>query len=196
MPFRILLLLSVFCFSLALFAQQPASQDAKLAALQHPLQPVVEKQFGPDFTIDTKFQPMYADVDADGTEDLIVVAFSKHPLGGSGRYNYKVSDPYDSYFGVGDPKITTGFATFGDGTGHCILIIHNWKAADAKAKWVIVNVPFTTVALGQATVHKKTVAAIAAKEIGGLNSMVFFDGKKYRWEPSAFEDDNDEPGAR
>jgi hypothetical protein len=196
MPFRIVLSMSVLCCALLASAQQPVSQNAKAGDQERPLQPLVEKQFGPDFSLDSKFQPMYGDVDGDRAEDLILIAFSKHPLGGSGGFNYKVSDPYDSYFGVGDPKITTRFASFGDGTGHCILVIHNWRAETPKAKWVIVNVPFSSVALGQATVHKKTFAAITAKEIGGLSSLVFFDGKKYRWEPNEFEDEKDSPEAR
>ncbi|HET7892621.1 MAG TPA: hypothetical protein VFL34_13915, partial [Candidatus Sulfotelmatobacter sp.] len=109
--------------------------------------------------------------------------------GGSGGFKYTVIDPYDTYFGVGDPKITTHLAGFSDGTSHCILIIHDWKGETAKSKWVIVNVPFNRVVPGQVTLKKKTVPAIATIEVGGLSSLVFFDGKKYRWEPNEFDDD-------
>jgi len=193
MQFRIVLLLAALCLPLSAVAQQPLSQNAKRAvtgtAPVSPLQALVTKQFGPDFTLDTRFEPMQGDFDGDGTIDIALIATSKHPMGGSGAFDYKVSDPYDSYFGLGDPHITTQFSTFGDGSGHCILIIHDWKAATPRAKWVIVNVPFDKVALGQVTWKKKTVAAVAAAEADGLSSMVFYDGHKYRWEPNDFDDD-------
>jgi len=196
MQFRIVLLLVGLWLSVSGVAQQTVSPNAKEIAPNRPLQPWVEKQFGPDFKIDTRFEPMRGDFDGDGAEDLVIVATSKHPMGGSGGFNYRVTDPYDSYFGLGDPKITTQFATFGDGTGHCILIVHDWKAESPKSKWVIVNVPFSKIALGQATVKKHTVAAVSAVESGGMSSLVFFDGKKYRWVPNDFQDDTDPIQAR
>jgi hypothetical protein len=189
MRFRTSLLLAVLFCSLALTARQWPSEKAKPAPPARPLQPIIERQFGSNFKIDTRFEPIYGDFDGDGNEDIALVAISKNPLGGSGGFNYKVSDPYDTYFGVGDPKITTAYATFSDGSGHCILIIHSWKAETPKAKWVIVNVPFDKVAPGQVTVKKRTVDAVATVETNGMSSMVFFDGRKYRWEPNDFADD-------
>ncbi len=189
MQFRIVLLLAALCLSLSVVAQQPVSQNAKPTATPSPYDQLVEKQFGADFTVDAHFNALRGDLDGDGTEDIAIIAKTKHPMGGMGGFNYKVSDPYDTYFGVGDPKITTTMGNFGDGSGHCILIIHDWKAATPKAKWVIVNVPFKDVALGQVTVKKKTVAAVTAIEQGGMNSFVFFDGHKYRWEPSSYEEE-------
>ena len=189
MQFRIVLLLAVFCLPLSAVAQKPVSQNAKPASPPSPLQQLVAKQFGPDFTVDARFEPLNGDMDGDGTEDVAIIATSKHPMGGMGAFNYKVSDPYDTYFGVGDPKITTTMGNFGDGSGHCILIMHDWKAATPKAKWVIVNVPFEKVSTGQVTWKKKTVAAVTAIEADGMNSFVFYDGHKYRWEPSDFQID-------
>jgi len=189
MQFRIVLLLAVLCLPLSLVAQQPASQKEKAPAPPSPMQALLTKQFGQEFKVDPRFEPLLGDFDGDGSEDLALIAVSKHPLGNSGAFNYKVSDPYDTYFGVGDPKITTAFSTFGDGTGHCIVIMHNWKAATPKAKWVIVNVPFEKIAPGTVTWKKKTIAAVATVEADGMSSLVFFDGKKYRWEPNDFADD-------
>lgn len=189
MQFRIVLLLAALCLPISGVAQQPVLHTPKQAAPASPLQQLITKQFGPDFTVDKHFEPLLGDFDGDGAEDAVIIAVSKHPLGGSGAFNYKVSDPYDTYFGIGDPRITTSEVTFGDGSGHCILIIHDWKAATPKAKWVIVNVPFDKIALGQVTWKKKTVAAVATVEMDGLGSMVFFDGRKYRWEPNDFADE-------
>jgi hypothetical protein len=204
MQFRIVLLLAALClFVMPSTAQELTTREAEAAKdatnpktgkPQSPLETVVEKQFGPDFRVDSKFPPMIADFDADGREDIAIIGFSKHPLGGSAGFKYTVVDPYDSYFGIGDPKITTNLAGFSDGSKHCILIIHDWKGEAPKSKWVIVNVPFTKVAPGLVTLKKKSVPAVATVELDGLSSLVFFDGKKYRWEPNEFDDGSDDMG--
>ncbi|HVZ17770.1 MAG TPA: hypothetical protein VG897_11670 [Terriglobales bacterium] len=197
MPSRIVLLLTALCLCLPVVAQELTTReaqqakeatDAQTGKTKSPLDVLVEKQFGPDFSVDLRFQPMVADFDADGHEDLGLIGFSKNPLGGSAKFKYTVLDPYDSYFGIGDPKITTHFGGFGDGTSHCILFIHDWKGEAPKSKWVIVNVPFEKIAAGQVTTRKKTVPAVATIEMGGLSSLVYFDGKKYKWEPNEFDD--------
>jgi len=198
MPFRIVLLLAALCLSLPSVTQELTTHEAqrakdatnpKTGKPQSPLEVLVQKQFGPDFRIDSRFEPMYADFDADGKEDVALIGFSKHPLGGSAAFKYTVLDPYDSYFGIGDPQITTHYAGFSDGSSHCILFIHDWKGEAPKSKWVIVNVPFDKVAPGQVTTRKKTVPAVATVETGGLSSLVYFDGKKYKWEPNEFDDE-------
>jgi hypothetical protein len=199
MRFCSVLLLVALCLNLPSFAQELTTRDAnstkdstnqKTGKAQSPLQAVVEKQFGSDFSMDEHFQPMYADFDGDGKEDLAVVGFSKHPLGGSAGFKYTVIDPYDSYFGIGDPAITTRYGGFGDGSSHCILFIHDWKGEAPKSKWVIVNVPFDKVSPGLVTVKKKSLPAVATVETGGLASLVYFDGKKYKWEPNEFADES------
>ncbi len=197
MPVRIVLLLCALSLCLPAAAQTLTTREAEAAKdatnprtgkPRSPLDALVEKQFGPDFRSDPKFQPIYGDFDGDQKEDVAIIGFSKHPLGGSGKYSYTVVDPYDSYFGIGDPKITTHYGGFSDGSTHCILFIHDWKGEKAKGKWVVVNVPFAKVAPGQVTLHKKTFDAVAALETGSLSSLVFFDGKKYKWEPNEFAD--------
>lgn len=206
MQFRIVLLLAALCLLvMPSTAQELTTREAEAAKEttnsktgkpQSPLETLVEKQFGADFRVDMKFTPIYADFDGDGREDVAIIGFSKHPLGGSAEFKYTVVDPYDTYFGVGDPKITTNLAGFSDGSKHCILIIHDWKGETPKSKWVIVNVPFSKIAPGVVTVKKKTVAAVAAVEANSLSSMVFFDGKKYRWEPNEFDDGADDLGTQ
>jgi hypothetical protein len=174
--------------SAAVFAQQSAPDKAP-AASSDPYQQTIEAQFGADFKRDSKFAPMIADFDSDGAQDLVLVGIGKNPLGAQNLKNYKVVDPYDSYFGFGDPRVTTKFADFGDGTSHCVLVIHDYQAATPKAKFVIVNLPFERLSQSVTPFKKKTVTAISATEEGGLNAMVFWDGKKYRWEPTDFSTD-------
>lgn len=171
-----------------LFAQQVAADKASAVASDS-FQQTIDAQFGSDFKLDSKFAPMIADFDGDGVPDLVLVSTAKNPLGNQNAKNYKVVDPYDSYFGFGDPRVTTKFADFGDGTSHCVLVIHDYRAATPKAKFVIVNLPFERLAQSTTPFKKRTVTSISATEEGGLNAMVFWDGKKYRWEPTDFSTD-------
>ncbi len=168
------------------FAQQVAADKAP-AAFDY--QQTIDAQFGSDFKLDPKFAPIIADFDSDGAQDLVLVSIGKNPLAAQNLKNYKVIDPYDSYFGFGDPRVTTKFADFGDGSSHCLLVIHSYQAETPKAKFVIVNLPFEKLSQTIAPFKKRTVPAISATEEGGLNANVFWDGKKYRWEPTDFSTD-------
>ncbi len=187
MPFRIVLLLAIVCFAISGIAQQPAPTNGSVAV--SPLQAMVDTNFGDGFAIDPKFKPLMADFDLDGAEDLAVVAFGKTPMANALDHDFRVIDPYDSYFGFGDARLTTKFSDFGDGTSHCVLMIHDWHGAKPKAKFVIVNLPFEQLSLTKTAVKKKSVAALSAVELGGLSSVVYWDGKKYKWEATELEAD-------
>lgn len=187
MPSRIVLLLTLLGAAHFVSAQQPVPE--KDTSPTKSAQEMITNEFGGGFKLDPKFAPIMTDLDADGAQDLVLVSFGKNPLGATIEKEYKVLDPYDAYFGFGDPKVTTKFSNFGDGTSHCVLIIHNYQAAKPKAKFVIVNLPFEKLALGSTPYKKKTVTGISATEEGGLNAIVFWDGKKYRWEPTDFSSD-------
>jgi hypothetical protein len=184
MSFRTVYLALIACFAISLSAQQPTA--ANQTPPVNPLQATISDAFGEGFTVDQKFAPLTGDFDADGTEDLAVVAFAKHAMANSNQKNYKVSDPYDAYFGFGDPKVTTAFSDFGDGSSHCVVIIHDWHSNVPKGKFVIVNLPFEELATANVPYKKKTLVGLAATEYGGLSATVFWDGKKYKWEPSEF----------
>lgn len=188
---RILLLAVALCLAVSLTAQEPekpaepaTSSSAKPST--NPIQRMLQDQFGDGFKLDSAFKPMVADFDGDGVEDLALVAVAKKPMANSQEKNFKVVDPYDSYFGFGDPKITTGFSDFGDGTSRCVVVMHDWRSGAPKMKFVIVNLPFEKLELGKMALKKKTVAAISTIEFGGLNATVYWDGKKYKWEPNEF----------
>jgi hypothetical protein len=187
MPFRILLLLAPIIVSVFAFAQQPVLASAAEPA--NPLQATITSSFGDGFLLDAKFAPLTADFDSDGTEDIVLVAFGKDPMANSNERNFRVADPYDAYFGFGDPKVTSKFSNFGDGSFHCVLIIHDWHSAAPKGKFVIVNLPFEHLELSKMPLKKKTLPALSATELGGLSSLVFWDGKKYKWEPTEFSTD-------
>ena len=52
---------------------------------------------------------------------------------------------------------------------------------------MIINLPFDNLALTQTSLKKKTRTAIATEEGGLGGSVVFWDGKRYRYEPGAEE---------
>ncbi len=162
---------------------------AAAAAQQAPAPPLDAQQicaheFGEQFKLDPKFAPLTVDLDGDGQEDLVLVATSKNPLSGELDYHYRAIDPYDGYFGWGNAHDTVQFSATNVGATRYVLVVHNWRAP--KEKFVIVNLPFDSLSLGRIPIKKKktTVNTIHAVEIGGLGSDVYWDGKKYKWEPS------------
>jgi len=168
---------------------------------------VVKKQFGPSFSIamtpgkimmthiqqenDTPWTPfMTGDLDGDGVEDAIVIVRSKDALGGEAMYDYKVLDPKNSYFGWGNPKVTSTFAAEDPIHNTMVLLIHGsgkegWRAEKPKGKFVLINLQFDRITLSGATFKRKAVAAVRVEESDGIASLVFWDGKKYKYLPGA-----------
>jgi len=160
--------------SAAVAEQAPPALDA---------QQICTKEFGDSFKLDPKFEPLITDLDGDGAEDMILVATSKNPLGGEVDYHYLAIDPYDQYFGYGNPKVTVQFTATNMTGVRYVLVMHNWRAP--KAKFVIINLPFEKLATSRMSINKKkAVNTIHAVEAGGLASDVYWNGKKYKWEPT------------
>jgi ABC-type transport system substrate-binding protein len=144
----------------------------------------IAKQFGPEFKPALEYPPLFGDLDGDGQEDAVVVATGS-ALGGQQEFDYKVVDPYNAYFGWGDPKVTVTFEQMQPGPKRNILVVHDWKAKEPKAKFVIINLPFEKLSLARAMVKKKTVWAISAEESSTMISLTYWDGKRYRWRASS-----------
>jgi len=151
----------------------------------------IHQQFGSEFTLLPEFQPAVGDLDGDGVEDVIIPAHCKNAMLDQAEHDFTVIDPYDDFFGYGDPRMTTTFSQ-GDPErkGMVVLIIEGtgkdtWHAAKPKAKFVIVNLPYRAIAVRKFKMRKKTVEAIYVEEQGemGENSAVFFDGRKFRYVP-------------
>jgi hypothetical protein len=180
--------LFVFCATWMAIAWQAAPASAAPAIDEA----FVQKQFGPEFTPLPSLAAATGDLDGDGIEDIVIPARAKSALIGEAEYNYKTVDPYTSFFGLGDPKITSGFATQDPQyRGFVLLVIHGagleaWHSATPKAKFVIINLPFKQISLRPLQVKKKkVVTAIYAEETGGdeMNSATYFDGKQYKYRP-------------
>jgi len=142
--------------------------------------------------MEPNFAPMVADLNNDGVEDIVIVARCKNALIDQGENNYKVVDPMDSFYGYGNPAITTSFAPDDPKLrGVALLVIHGagtdaWRSAAPQAKFVIINLPVKTLTTKRMKVKRKKVAnAIYVEEAGAdqMTSAIFWDGKKYRYEP-------------
>src|SRR2546421_829786 len=151
----------------------------------------IQKQFGATCSLMAGPPTFTADLDGDGTEDAVIVAKCTNPLIDETENNFKVLDPYNSFFGYGDTKATSQFASEDPlARSRVLLIIHGagpeaWRSATPKAKFVIINLPFKQIAVRKLIVKKRAVMAIYAEETSAdqMTSAIFWDGKKYRYQP-------------
>lgn len=174
-----------YCFLILLFClagvgQQPPPQEA---APPTDAQQLITKEFGKSFTVAAGFTPLFGDVDNDGQEDAVVVVTSPTPLVDEVEFKYRAIDPYSSYWGWGNPRETVQFSATSVGPILYIAVIHNWRAP--KAKFLIINLPFQKLMLSRVARKKKAISSIHAVETAGLESDVFWDGKKYKWMPAS-----------
>ncbi len=182
---RVLVFLAV---CLAAAQSPPPPNPPQTAAVD--LAAVVKQQFGASFVPQAKFPTplITADFDGDGVEDAAIVATSSEPFPDSFAFKYKVVDPYNAYFGLGNPNITAAFGTVDPSRNHDLLIIfgsgpEGWRAAVPKAKFVMINLPFDDIAVGRMLIKKDKppIFVIKARETQLMDSAVWWDAKKQRW---------------
>ncbi len=151
----------------------------------------VHKEFGDNCSLLSGPPQFVADLDGDGVDDLIIAGRCKNPMADRAEYGFAVADPYDSFLGFGDVKVTSTFASDEPARkGVCLLIVHGvgpegWRSDKAKPKFVLINLPFKTLAVKKLALKKKTVLGIYMEEQGEgeqTASVVFWDGKKYRYQ--------------
>jgi hypothetical protein len=186
--FRLILLFALI-LGLSLAASSQPTANVPQAAVDDAF---VQKAFGTTCAMVAGPPTFTADLDGDHVEDVVIAARCSNPLMDQAEHGYKVVDPYNSFYGFGDPKITTQFASEDPhGRGLSLLIIHGagpeaWRSPAPKAKYLVINLPFKQLSLKKLTVRKKTIMAVYAQEGGegeGTVSVVFWDGKKYRYRP-------------
>jgi hypothetical protein len=150
----------------------------------------IHKQFGENCSLIAGPQQFVADLDGDGVEDLVVAAKCKNPMADKDEYSFLVSDPYDSFLGYSDVKVTSTFASDEpERRGLSLLIVHgaekdDWRAETPKAKFLLINLPFKTLTVKRLTMKKKTGLGIYMEEHGEgeeTSSVLFWDGKKYKY---------------
>jgi hypothetical protein len=180
---KLWLCILVFVFAVSASAQQPVSA---------PDDNFVRAQFGDSCSIASRWKPIISDLNGDGVEDIVILARCKNPLIDQGEKNYRVIDPYDSFYGYGNPTVTTGFAPDDPKLrGIVLLVIHGagseaWRSPTPQAKFVIINLAVKTMTVKKMRVkRKKSTTAIYVEEAGAdqMTSAIFWDGRKYRYEP-------------
>lgn len=155
------------------------------------LKSFVKAQFGERFTV----EPMpgsatvlvTGDLDGDGAEDAVIVAKCKDPLAGQAEFSYRVIDPLDGYYGWGDVNDTIRFASADPDRARVLLVVHSWRSATPKAKFAIINVEFSKLLIENITLKKKQRTVITAVDQGALSSYLFWDGKRWKYEPGALQ---------
>ncbi len=185
--------LTAFCLLVTVaFAQDQQRQGAPaLPARSQVMTPAeaqtyVTTQFGGAFKLLPGFPPLAGDLDGDTSEDLVLVATAKDPLLDETQYHYKTIDPYNSFFGFGDPQVTMRFVSQ-EGEPRFVLIVHGWKEATPKAKFVVINLPFEKLELARVRVKKKTLPALGVVDRTGQNSDIYWTGRQWKWADSSLK---------
>jgi hypothetical protein len=151
----------------------------------------IHQQFGENCSLIAGPPQFVADLDDDGVDDLVVAAKCKNPMADKDEYSFVVADPYDSFLGFSDVKVTSTFASDEpERRGLSLLIIHGadkdaWRAEKSKAKFLLINLPFKTLTVKRLALKKKTILGIYMEEHGegeDTSSVVFWDGKKYKYQ--------------
>lgn len=191
-------MLAALCFTSAVAQHGSSAKSANpTAAPSAGNEPInvdegfIHKQFGEEFSLTPVSTPFVRDIDGDGIDDFVIVARSKKPMLDAAEHSYRVIDPYYDFFGYGDPKLTASFGSEDLSEKNLvILVIHGsgtdaWRAETPKAKFVIINLPFKKVVVRRLQLRKKQVNAIFAEEANSSagDSVVFWDGSKYRYQP-------------
>ncbi|HEY1678797.1 MAG TPA: hypothetical protein VGG04_13870 [Candidatus Sulfotelmatobacter sp.] len=196
MPSSRLLSLSAFAFLFlaAAFAEKKPPPPPPAHARQ-PSPPVtdeyIHKQFGDNCSLLAGPQQFVGDMDGDGVDDLVVAAKCRNPMADKDEYSFVVADPFDTSLGYGDVKVTSAFASDSpDRRGVCLLIVHGdgpqaWRAEKPKAKFLLINLPFKTLTVKRLARKKETILGVFMEETGegeNTSSVLFWDGKKYRYQ--------------
>lgn len=152
---------------------------------------LIHKQFGDNCSLLPGPPQFSADLDDDGVVDLVVAARCKSPMADKDEYSFVVADPYNSFLGYSNVKVTSTFASDEpDRRGLSLLIIHGtekdgWRAEKPGAKFLLINLPFKTLTVKRLALKKKTILGIYMEERGegeNSSSVVFWDGKKYKYQ--------------
>jgi hypothetical protein len=194
-PIRTLLvLLAILAASATLSAEKkqppPPPEHAK-SPVPAVTNEYIRKEFGDDCSLLGGPPQFVGDLDGDGVDDLVVAARCKNPIADQAEYGFRVADPYDSFLGFGDVKVTSTFASDApERKGVCLLIVHGvgpeaWRSDKPKPKFLLINLPFKTLAVKRLALKKRTVLGIYMEERGegeSTSSVLYWDGKKYRYQ--------------
>jgi len=171
--------------------QQPPPPEPARTPVPAVTDEYVHREFGDGCSVLGGPAQFVGDLDGDGVDDLVIAARCKNPMADQTEYGFRVVDPYDSFLGFGDVRITSTFASDEPARkGVCLLIVHGvgpeaWHSTRPKPKYVLINLPFKALAVKRLALRKRTVLGIFMEEQGEgeqTTSVVFWDGRKYRYQ--------------
>ena len=151
----------------------------------------VHKEFGDNCSLLAGPPQFVGDLDGDGVDDLVVAARCKNPMADQAEYGFRVADPYNSFLGFGNVKVTSTFASDApERKGVSLLIVHGvgaeaWRSAKQKPKFLLINLPFQTLTVKRLELKKRIVLGVYMEEQGegeATSSVIFWDGKKYHYQ--------------
>ena len=179
------------CIGLMSFCLTIFGQTTSPASSAKEVQTIVSAQFGQQFILAPSFPILTGDFNGDGVEDIAVVVTS-HGVLRTDSSRFRVIDPSSEYFGVGDPKITSQFVSQYPGEARYLLIIHGigkeaWRVKEPKERFVVINISFDRISVGHTERKKKVMDDIDLEETGVLNSFLYWNGRRYMWQPGATE---------
>lgn len=183
-----------------------APREQQEVKLPEDLNAIVLREFGKDCAVATERSQLKVkyrtpqggvpwtpflttDLNHDGVEDAVIVSRCKNAMARAEEFQYFVQDPYLSHHGYGDPKITQEFSSGDPEAGFVVLIVHGagaeaWRNPGAKTKFALINLPFKNLSLTKVALAKKKkglMAALHLEEGEEISSVVYWDGKKYKW---------------
>jgi hypothetical protein len=151
----------------------------------------VHKEFGDNCSLMPGPPQFVGDLNSDGVDDLVVVARCKNPMADQAEYGFVVADPYNSFLGFGNVKVTSTFASDApERKGISVLIVQGvgpeaWRSSKPKPKFLLINLPFKTLTVKRLALKKRTVLGVYMEEQGEgeqTSSVIFWDGKKYHYQ--------------
>ena len=193
--FRVLLVILAVVVGIATLHAEKKPAPPPPAHAKSPVPAVtdeyVHKEFGDNCSLLPGPPQFTGDLDGDGVDDLVVAARCKNPMADQGEYGFLVTDPYNSFLGFGDIKLTSTFASDEpERKGLSLLIVHGvgpeaWRSDKKKTKFLLINVPFKTLTVKRLVLKKKTILGVYMEEKAEgaeTSSVIFWDGKKYRYQ--------------
>ena len=169
--------------------QQPPPAHAK-APVPSVTDEYVHQEFGDNCALLPGPPQFVGDLDGDGVDDLVVAGRCKNPMADRAEYGFIVADPYDTFLGFGDVKVTSTFASDApERKGVCLLIVHGvgaeaWRSDKQKPKFLLINLPFKTLTVKRLALKKKTILGVYMEEQGegeSTSSVLFWDAKKAKY---------------
>src|SRR5271166_6230681 len=145
----------------------------------------IHKEFGDNCSLLPGPPQFIGDLDGDGVDDLVVAGRCKNPLADQAEYGFRVADPYDSFMGFGDVKVTSTFSSDApERKGVCLLVVHGvgaeaWRSAKEKPKFLLINLPFKTLTVKRLALKKKTVLGVYMEEQGEGEDRLFLQRESF-----------------